>query len=226
MRTVCAALASCAGLLAGGVSNASVFFTFQDPGTPREVTYTQGSGGNPGTITYTSGNAVFLEVNGSQEGIGVVTYATSLAMNLSVGTATAVGSFFQAPVSGTFVFTDMGSGQTLLTGNVSIGAVLTFLSTGSIVATSSNSSLTMTAGPALLPQLGLNGFTSIVPQFDAAFSLSSLSPLPVVLTPDGYIPSFQANAAFVGNAEVPTPGSAALAGVAAMFLVPRRRRHA
>lgn len=224
MRSICAALAATAGALAGGVSNASVFFTFQDPGTPREVLYTQGAGANPGTITYTSGNAVFLEVDGSQEGIGIQTYATTLSMNLSVGTATAVGSFFQAPVSGTFVFTDNGSGMTLLTGSIASGGLLTFLSTGSIVATSSNSSLTMTAGAALLPQLGLNGFTSLVAQFDAAFSLSSLSPLPLVLTPDGYIPSFQANAAFVGNAEVPTPGSAVLAGAAAVFLIPRRRR--
>ncbi|MGD9692269.1 MAG: hypothetical protein AB7G17_12605 [Phycisphaerales bacterium] len=223
MRTVCAALAASAGLLAGGASNASVFFTFQDPGTPREVTYTQGSGGNPGTITYTSGNAVFLEVDGTQEGIGVQTYATTLAMNLTVGTASAAGAFLQAPVSGTFVFTDMGSGMTLLSGSITTGAVLTFLSTGSIVATSSNGSLVMTAGAAMLPQLNLNGFGAIVPQFDASFSLSSLSPLPLVLTPDGYIPSFTANAAFVGNAEVPTPGSAALAGIAAMFLAPRRR---
>ncbi len=224
MRSYCAALAASAGFLAGGASNASVYFTFQDPGTPREVTYTQGAGANPGTITYTSGNAVFLEVDGTEEGIGVQTYATTLAMNLTVGTAAAAGVFFQAPVSGTFVFTDNGSGNTLLTGTISTGAVLTFLSTGSIVATSSNASLVMAAGAALLPQLGINGFTSIVAQFDAAFSLSSLAPLPIALTPDGYIPSFQANAAFVGNAEVPTPGSAALAGAAAAFLIPRRRR--
>lgn len=223
MKSLSTAVALAAGLAVSSMASATVFFTFDDPSTALEVTYTQGAGINPGTMTYSAAPTVDLVVDGSQEGIGIVTYSTTLAMNITVGTAVGFGGLFQAPVSGTFSFSV--GGNDILTGTIQAGAMLTFSSTGSVVASSGNGSLTMVASDALLTQLALNGFTALAPTFDASFSLSNLTPRPLALTQDGYIPSFTGNAAFVGNAEViPSAGSTALAGVAAFFLMPSRRR--
>lgn len=223
MKSLTAMAALGAGLALGSISSATVFFTFDDPSTALEVTYTQGAGMVPGLVTYSALPTVDLVVDGTQEGIGIVTYSTTLTMNITVGAAVGFGGLFQAPVSGNFQFSV--GGNAILTGTINTGAMLTFATTGSVVATSSNGSLTMVASDALLTQLALNGFTALAPTFDASFSLSNIAPRPIALTPDGYIPSFNANAAFVGNAEViPSAGSTVLAGVAALVLLPGRRR--
>lgn len=224
MKNRCALVASIAGLALASAANAAVTFTFRDPGSPRELTYVQGGGGNPGTISYTSPTAVELVFNGAPEGLPVITYQTTLSMNLTVGVGNGFAGLFAAPVSGTFTFRDNASNQDVLTGTLLNGALLTFGTTGGIAGTSSNNTLVYTVGGPLATVLA-NANLSIVPKFDGAFSLSDIDPQPVALTQEGYIASFQASAAFVGNADViPSAGSAALAGVAALFLVPGRKR--
>lgn len=224
MKSRCALVASIAGLALASAANAAVTFTFRDPGSPREVTYIQGTGANPGTITYSSPTAVELVFNGAPEGLPVISYQTTLTMNITVGVGNGFGGLFAAPVSGTFIFRDNASNQDVLTGTLLNGALLTFGTTGGIAGTSSNNTLVYTVGGPLATVLA-NAGLSIVPKFDGAFSLSDINPQPIGLTGDGYIASFQASAAFVGNADViPSAGSAALAGVAAMVLLPGRKR--
>jgi hypothetical protein len=224
MKKMTTAVALASGLALSSLASATVFFTFDDPSTALEVTYTQGNAGGPGTMTYSAAPTVDLVVDGTQNGLGIVTYSTILSMNLTIGTATSFGGIFQAPVlAGSFTFSV--GGNAILTGMINNGAMLTFGSTGSVVATSSNNSLTLVATDALLGQLALGGYTGLGPVFDSSFSLSNLAPRPINLTQDGYIPSFHANAAFVGNAEpIPSAGSTALAAVAGLFLFPGRRR--
>lgn len=221
MKSLISSVIAVAGLAAA--SQGTIYFTFDDPTTALEVTYTEGVGLNPGNLSYNTTPIVDLVVDGSEHGLGIVTYTTNLAMDIDVGAGTGFGGFFSAPVSGVFTFSV--GGLELLRGDIAEGAVLTFGTTGSLVATSSTFSLTLTASNALLAQLALGGFTGLAAQFDSSFSLSNLTPRPLGLNTDGFITSFNANAAFVGNADViPSPGSAVLAGAAALCLLPGRRR--
>lgn len=224
MKTRSALIAAAAGLTLAAAANATVTFTFLDPGPAREVTYTAGTSNSSGTVTYASTPAVELVFDGTQNGLPRVTYQTTLTMNITVGTAVGFGGVFSAPISGTFTFTEIGSGQNVLLGTLTNGALLTFGTTGVMAGTSSNATLMLVEGGPLATLLSSNGL-SLAPRFDASFSLSDITPLPLGLTANGYIPSFNASAAFVGNAEViPSAGAAALAGVAAMFLLPGRKR--
>ncbi|TVQ59444.1 MAG: hypothetical protein EA379_10845 [Phycisphaerales bacterium] len=211
-------------------ASASVFFTFQDPSTPLEFHYTAGDGVNMGTITYDPAAVVSLKVDGTQDGFGVFSVDTRLVMDFTVGTASGVGGVFSAPTSGTFRFEVIGGaydGTDILSGTMQEGALVSFVTAGALISTSSNGTLTLEAGQMLLDAMATVNLTELVPQFDASFSLADISPGVFGLNQFGYMTSFNANAAFVGNAvAIPSPGSAALGAIAIMLCMPQRRRPA
>lgn len=205
-------------------ASATVFFTFHDPSTPRELVYTEGDAFNDGTITYDVTKVVNLIVDGTQHGMGLVTYSSTLVMDLTVSQASGAFGVFTAFVGGTFRF--VHNGEDILVGTVDDSALVTFNTSGAMISTSSNGSLDFVAGGALLAALQAVNQTGLAPQYDSSFSLADMSPGAIGLNQDGYITSFVANAAFVGNAEViPSPGTAALGVIAAAFLLPARRRN-
>ena len=206
-------------------SLATVYFTFQDPTTPLEFRYVEGDAVNNGTITYDPSAVVELKVDGSEHGFGVHTFNTTLVLDLEVTTATGNFGVFTAFVLGTFRF--IHNGEDILTGTVDDAALVTFATAGAMISTSTNNSLDLVAGGALSALLATVNLTDLVPQYDASFSLANITPGVFALNQFGYLTSFDANAAFVGNAEViPSPGSAALGAIAVMFCMPQRRRRA
>lgn len=219
--------ALCAALAAGGLcasTQAAVFFTFDDPGQGPEISYTEGTDNNsdPGVLSYVGGQLDFI-VDGTDEGLGVMTYSASLQMEIFIGAVEGqVGNILAAPIlGGSFTFTDMGSGDDLLTGSLSNGGLLTLETVGALIATSTTAGLVMTEGPVLAAFLG--GLT-LAPNFDMSFTLTNINPGTSKNAQD-FITSFQANSAFTGNANViPTPGTAFLTGLSLSLLATRRKR--
>lgn len=215
------------GGLAGAAPGA-ITFTFFDPAAGPEITHTEGTDNatDPGIITWT-GSGVTFTVDGSEDGLGSQVFSATIAMTLEIGAVTdMVGGTFIAPILfGTFSFSDTGSGETILSAIIgsSAGAVLTLGTTGSIISQGGGEAdgLNLTAGTALSSLLG--GLT-FAPNFDANFTLTSISP-PIMLNGDGFLSDFTANSAFTGNAQlVPSPGASAIIGMSMMLAVTRRRR--
>ncbi len=220
------ALACAAGMAAS--AHGAVTFTFFDPGAGPEITYTEGSDNvtDPGEATWTGPNVTFT-VDGTDEGLGVVVFTASVQMDLEIGAVTGQpGGTFIAPIlNGSFSFTDMGTGDTIISAVVGpdAGAVLALGSTGNIIAQGSGGAngLVFTAGSALDTFLG--GLT-LGPIFDANFTLTNISPA-AVLSDNDFLEDFDANSAFTGNADViPSPGTIALAGLSMLTLVASRKR--
>lgn len=220
------ALACAAGTAV--TAHGAVTFTFFDPGTGPEITYTTGSDNvtSPGNAQWTGSN-VTLTVDGSDHGLGVAVFTASVSMDLDVGAVTGMGGqTFIAPIlQGTFSFTDIGSGDTILTGTVgpTAGAVLALGTTGNIIAqgTEGASGLVLTAGSALDSFLG--GLV-LAPIYDANFTLTNINPA-ATLNDDDFLEDFFANSAFTGNANViPSPGAIALAGLSVLTLAAGRKR--
>lgn len=224
MRLKTCLLASMAGLAVAGAANATVYFTYDDPfGPAKELQYTEGNAMMDGHISYSSAVPFQFVVDGTDEGLGTTTIDAAIIMDVDVGTATpGAGGSFSASVTGTFEVRDFNTNELLLDGVITNGAVLTFSSTGGLLATSTNNSLTMSAHGSLLAFLG---GLQLEPQMDVAWSLSDISPTVVGTNAWGYFESFNANTAFVGNAErVPSPGAASLLAAAGLVTLPRRRR--
>lgn len=225
------AMATLAGAVATTGANAAVYFTFDDPSTPLELSYVAGSGGGNGSVSYSGAARVDLVVDGTEEGWGVITYSARLTMDLAVG-ASAFPPLPFAEVSGSFTFAiDDGFGgfEDILVGSTvnSPG-----LMTAGGFAGSMSFSNTGTEGDGAFDWTAMNSLAAFFagnPLFgaqSASFSLAGITPGVFGLNNEGYIPSFNANAAFVGAAEVnqvPTPGSAALLAIAGLLSVPRRR---
>lgn len=215
MRTLACivSMCACSAAMAG-----PVYFSYADPGTGREFVYTEGDATHLGRIQFNSANPVQLMVDGGAAGFGTVTYPTALSINLRVHEVVMNGSAMQAAVEGTFRFNDGVSD--ILIGEMMAGSLLTIGSTGSLTANSALGSLSLTAGGSLLAQLGGNQFE---PSFGVSFSLSALIPSPMGINGFNYIESFSANSAFSGSADIPAPGAAALAGLAGLLGLRRRR---
>ncbi len=211
-----------ATVASAGIDLGTVFFTYDDPnGPPRELMYTAGNANQQGHISYFSATPFDLVVDASEPGWGVVTYAATISMDVTVGQATQMGNVFFAPVSGGFNVTV--GGDTVLTGVLNNGAFLTFGTTGNLSANTATASVTMSVSGDLLAQFGGN---QIQPDFNVSWSLSDYLPSSPSINQFGYLTSFMANTAFVGSANVvrvPTPGSAALLGIAGLISLPRRR---
>jgi len=226
LYALCAAVG---GFGVAATSQAAVFFTFDDPGAGAEIQYTAGTDNDtdPGQIQWVGGN-VELVVDGSDQGLGEQTFNAAVNMSLQVGAIEQnMNNLLIAPVlGGSFEFVTTGEGagpqQTILTADLTSGALLTLNSTGAIIASSTdNGGLTYTAGEALEPFLGE---LFLAPIFDASFTLTNISP-PTSENEDGFITDFFANSAFTGNAEaVPTPGAVTLLAMSALMLFGRRGR--
>lgn len=226
------ALTALAGAVATSAANAAVYFTFDDPTTPLEFSYVAGSGGGNGSASYSSAARVDLVVDGTEEGWGTTTYSARLTMDLAVTPvqmplpfAALIGTFTFAIDDGQGGFEDILVGTSALNQGVG-GLMFAFGFTGSMNFTNSGFE-----GDGLFDWTALNSLSdffdgnNLFGEQSATFSLAALDPGVFAFGGD-YIPSFNANAAFVGAAEVnpiPTPGSAALLAVAALIGAPRRR---
>lgn len=229
-RTVLA-MSALAGVMAAS-ANAAVYFTFDDPSTPLELSYVAGSGGGNGSISYSSAARVDLVVDGSEEGWGITTYSARLTMNLSV-TASPMAPFPFGSVFGTFTFAiddGLGGFEDILVGTALAG-MPGLMSAGGFAGaiTFSNTGFEGDGGFDWTALNSLSNFfngNSLFGAQSASFSLAAINPGVFALNNEGYIPSFSANAAFVGAAEVnpiPTPGTAALLGAAGLLGLGRRR---
>ncbi len=226
------ALLAAVGVAAmAGSAHGAIFFTFDDPGSPHEVSYDR-SGGSGGDISYSSAAPVDLGVTSDDPGIPDVVFSTVLSMDIVVGGATPVdlngdgsNDGFRAPISGSFVFSSFANpAQSLLTGTFKDGALITFDTAGAMVASSLNSSLAYTASNGLFDLINGAGYPGLAPQFDASFSLSDITPAPTV-DGEGNLMDFTASASFVGRAElIPAPGALAFAAIGAGAFTARRRR--
>lgn len=203
---------------------ASIFFTLDDPGPGPEIAYFEGTDNatNPGLFTYI-GAPLDLDVDGTQEGLGVQTFVAQLQMSLTIGAIDGtLGSALSAPIlGGSFSLVDTNAGnETIFSGALSGGGLLTLSTVGALIATSSTGGLTLAEGPALA---GFLGGLQLAPTFDISFTLTNISPA-VSINQNNFLTTFTANSAFTGNAElIPTPGSLALFGLGAMSLCVRRR---
>lgn len=235
--------------LAAGAANAAAFLTFQDPAGGREVVYTAPTKpGALGSLDVTG--VVSLQFDLTSFGLGVVTYAgLNYHKTADVGPAIDLGDDnFKAEVyNGHFEYRDPSQGNALiLSGDFGTGLsqgpnganlLVTGLS-GALVAnaTAKSGSLSYGFGTGVI-QPGNPGAGSDLPSYLAAnnyafgaaidgnWTITGIAPVPSLLD-DGFLNSFDANAAFSGTIEVnrvPTPGTAALAGVAGLILARRRR---
>jgi MYXO-CTERM domain-containing protein len=227
----------------GGVSSAhaTVFFTFDDPDTGLEVRHEQPSMGGDafGTMTYAAGGSptVDLVVDISDEpfavGTGIHEFDAVLTWtNWEVSPVTDLGLIRTADVMGEFEFFDTASNEVIFSGSFSMGLVVESQGAGSVI-TATDSNLSYTPGPAL---------TAIYPNllfqsaWDGVYTLTDIqfdNPQQKIVNvntasgADDFFGSFSANAAFTGTTQalVPTPGAAALTGLALLGAGSRRRRH-
>lgn len=224
---------------AAQASNAAITFTFDDPAGALETSIlfeTDLSGDEPvttGTISYLETAVVELEVDGTGFGLGMQMFDASLTIDLTVqdvevtnggGLTVALGG-----IGGTFEFRDVGTDELILSAIVQQDAgalALIFPSSGGFFGSSSQEpgdpTTAFLAGPELEPFL--NGF-GLAPLFDFAFTLTNLQEVP---DPDGendpLRQQFRANTAFTATANIPSPGSLALAAAGLGVVIPRRRR--
>lgn len=206
----------------GAASNAAISFTFHDPAGQRELTYTSAGAGS--NVSYSTAIPVALIVDGSDEGMGVLTYNTSLTMNITVGTAGPLagvpgGTF--ASMSGEFIFRDFATTDELLRGTFTSGGMVGLSSAGALLTSNANG-LSYTASGALLNALTLAGVGQLFGDFDASFTITDASP-GITIGGDSYFASFTANTAFTGTATVPAPGAFALVAGAGLCVLRRRR---
>ncbi|MGQ0626755.1 MAG: MYXO-CTERM sorting domain-containing protein [Phycisphaerales bacterium] len=223
-------------LVAGGVlalasaANASIAFSFADPVPGRQVSNLQnGSGAGLGLLTYdTSAPIVFLVDDSDVGGSGATSFNNArLEVNLTLGAAITMGGVTLAPVSGDFTIYDFtGNVRTdILRGQSMSGAFVRVTGTNAIQFSTADG-FSYTAGPAL--QAFLGALRTLVADQEAVFTLTDIATVGggSFIGPGGVFRSFNANASFSGTSNVevvPTPGAAALAGLAGLVALRRRR---
>lgn len=232
-----------------GSANAAAFLTFLDPAGAREVKYTAPTGDEGfGTLTATA--TVDFQIDLTDHGLGVVVFDNvTYRKTAKVSAATMQGSSFRAEVfDAEFSYTD--GANTILTGNFGAGTqggpnggdlFINGLS-GSLTSNADavGGSLTYVFGTAPIqagnPGAGadLNALLATVSlafgaAIDGNWTLTGITPRPNVFEIGGenFLVSFDSNAAFSGTVDiVPTPGTAALAGIGLLMGLPRNRRKA
>jgi len=206
--------------------------TFRDPSAIKEFQYTEGSGMGPGSITYVAlvNKPVHLIIDGTDHGLPEIDRTVDVVLTLTVGTATELApGFGHASTDGMLSFVDKMTGQTIISGAIDGGRLIWSGTTGVELANTTENSLVWTAGAFLLGYLDFaTTGLAIDGTGDFAFSLSAINPDGpgfdgLDLNESGYVESFTANAAFVGNANI-VPAPAPLALAAAMGLAAFRRR--
>lgn len=246
MRTQISALVVAAGLgIAAQQAAAVVTFAFADnPGPDGQFSYTAPANyGELGTLVYDFEVPVDLDVDATGEGGSEFSY-TDAIFTFSAS----VGSVFDGPFPGIYLAPLVGGsmsfwtsgGENLIAGSFGEGGAVGFLvivvNTGSINVSLEVGGLDYTPGAKLLADLSANIGTGVVdfgPPFDAVWTLSNMPSLTTIALspPEGgpaavYLDDFQANSSFSGTTGIvlPTPASAALAGLGLAVMGIRRKR--
>lgn len=213
------------GLITCGAASATVTLTFDDPGSGPEFTF------DSATDTLTFNRAVEFEVDGTEEGITPATFDALFTFTGEVGPATVVatpfGDIAVAAVAGDFAWTEIGSGDLILSGTFTEGLLINS-PFGFNLTADDESGLIYTIGEALEDE-GYSGI-SFIPPIDANWTLTNAQfagPGSGATSegPDSdEFRSFNANSAFSGTANIPTPGSMALLACGGLVLATRTRR--
>lgn len=228
MRTVRGMLAL-AVLAVCPVAQATIAFSFADPGPGHQLTNTaNGGGAGIGLLSYSSSQPIAFIIDGATETAVTMNNARLQMTNLTLGAAQTQNGITTAPVSGSFVFYDFTGGvrTDIVTATVPNGSFVRIGATNAMLF-SSATGLQYTAGPILTSLLEQAGLTLTNPQ-EAVFTLTDVSvaggaPL---FNANGVFNSFTANSSFSGNTStVPTPGSVAVLLLAAATTLTRRRSH-
>ncbi len=246
MRTQISALIVAAGLgLVAQQASAVVTFAFADqPGPDGQFTYSAPAGfGQLGTLAYDSSVAVDLDVDTTGEGGTEYSYNDAIfSFNAGVGAVFAgpfAGTYLAPLVDGSIDFFTSG-GDPLLSGsfgaNGAVGFLVIVVNTGSINVSLEVGGLGWSPSATLLSDLSSNIGAQVQgfgPPFDAVWTLSNMPILQTIAfqNPAGgpaaiYLDSFKANSSFSGTTGiiVPTPASAALAGLGLAVVGVRRKR--
>jgi len=224
----CAAVAAIPAAAFGGLT-----FTFDDPGSGAEFIHIGPTQQNPqGEVSFRNDLPVEL----------VVQDDTALPADPPLASFTAffeadwiVGSIFteagdavqSASLSGSFQWVDANTNEVILAGQFTEAAIVTFGIAGSIVTSSDivGGQLEYTAGQPLADL----GFDTLVDPQDAVWTLTDIAlagagaPPIVEIEGERFFNTFTANAAFTGTAEIPSPAALALATVAGIAGLRRRR---
>jgi hypothetical protein len=213
-------------LMAAGVANAGISFSFADPAGGRQMSNVKdGVAAGVGLLTYDQNAVLAFIVDGSEEGFGNVIFNNArMELRMELSPATTVAGVTSANVNGSFIIRDADTGNEIVRGESEAGAYIRVAGTNSILF-SSPDGFSYTAGPAL--QAFLAPGRVLAPEQEAVFTLTD------IVTPGGggifatggVFKSFTANASFSGNTEVvPAPGAFALVGAAGLLVAGRRRR--
>lgn len=222
-----AALAMCLAA-AAGTAQASITFSFADP-VPGSQLSAVADTPAPGiaSLSYDTNAAINLLIDGSQEGLGITSFANARMefTNMTLGAAVTIGGITVAPIAGSFTIYDFtGNVRTdILTGSSQNGSFVRVLGTNSLQF-STPDGFTYTAGPAL--QAFMAPGTFLTAYQEASFSLTDVQAVGGgnFIGPGGVFRSFTANTSYSGNSEViPTPGALALAGMGGLLAARRRR---
>ncbi|MEM8834697.1 MAG: hypothetical protein AAGD00_02645 [Planctomycetota bacterium] len=225
---------ACAACALGATASAEAglfFFTFDDPSTPLETTFTFGDvEGNNGSITYDATVPLTLAIDGSDAGMGVSEVEANLTMSLVIDAAMVSESpflFALGTISGTFEFTRVSDGESILSAQVNEGLVNAAGTSGSFFSNSTidqdeqgDLGLDFTAGPVLQDMLG--EALELFPIYDASFTLTNIRDTGDVDNNGNTL--YAANTAFTATSNsIPAPGAVALVGIAGLCAAPRRR---
>lgn len=238
--------------LAGAAASASagpmaftqtIGLTFRDPGSGRELSYTQPAGlGGLGALTYDSSVPVELSIQLGDFGILTPLLISSrLSLDVDVGPASAgaLPQQFVASTFGDFTFVRASDNVPLIVGSFNDGSLARRRTAGGLEASGliATPQFTITFIAALLAEFSNVGFN--FPGFDEdrfgdlAFTLTNIVQTnpgdPAVITPpqtaEQFLSSFTADSAFTASIPViPTPGAVGLAFTAGLMLVGKRRR--
>lgn len=235
-----------------GSASGGILFSYEDPDAlVQEFLHFQPTSfGELGRLDYDSGITIRLTIDASEEQAGARTTvdATLTFINMTLGPVTQIGSSFIAQAAGRFEFRLVGAqtqgvpvSDLIFSGDFNDAALFTLFGSGSLNAAKNvdGGSLVLSAGPSLFTiltndtgyQLPAGGFDPNG-QSSAAWSLAQISDpinsqtlVSFPGSPDQFLPSFNAEAAFVARAEVvPAPGVLGLLVVGGTPVAFRRRR--
>lgn len=219
----CTAAAALPVSAIGGVS-----FTFDDPGSGAEFSYTAPQAPGTGELLFRQDVPVQLELAGESEAAQL----GSLSFDAYFDASFEVGAIISNPgdlvttaqLSGEFAWRDVQTDEVIVSGEFADAVLVAFAGAGAIIAGSGEAqgSLSYTPGEVLLAE----GITSLINPEDAVWTLTNLTfesgQQEVDVAGERYLNSFEANAGYTGTAYIPAPGTLALFSVG--LLVAWRRR--
>lgn len=217
-------LVAIASLGLAAAAQGTINMSFADPIPGRQL-HNTANGGGPGIgqLSYDQTAVLQFLFDGSGDGLPNHVFSNArMELNMTIGAATTFGGITTAPVSGFFTISDASSETptTIITGTASSGAFVRIDNTNAMLFSDPN--LTYTAGPALE---AITGPLGLIPPAEAVFTLTSVLTADgsFFINPNGTFQSFDANASFSGNVNIPAPGALALIGLGVLCAVRRHR---